>query len=102
VGGLLVAFVFLPDFKDQRWKDIRRRAARARRAHSTTGDAGAASAQRRLEAAAEGGESCWRRNRWVYWLLWTLCAVASLFFFLFLPLYIWLARLPPLSCPAVP
>lgn len=102
LGGLLVSFLFLPNFKDQRWRAIKRRASRARQEHARTGSATVAAAQRSLERDAAADMSCWRRHRWVHYLVWTVSIIACLFFFLFLPLYIWLVRLPALQCPTPP
>ncbi len=83
LAGLFVSFLFLPDFKDRRWRRARRATRRLtgrqwpRHPARTTPElpGGHAMLQR----------SCWGRNPVAYWLVWLLCAGVMLFFFAALP-----------------
>lgn len=91
VGGAFVSFLFLPNFRDRRWKAARRLARRRGQAHLLPQEG-------TPEYAASA--SCWRRHRWLYVLVCCVCALVTLFFAAGLPLYLWLQRFPNVSCPA--
>lgn len=89
LGGLFVSLAFLPNLKDQRFKALRRLAKRQ--------------FGQRLPRAAPGEHaSCWSRNRCLRGFCLAVCALAVLFLFVALPVWIWVFQLPKLSCPALP
>ncbi|KAI8466169.1 MAG: hypothetical protein J3K34DRAFT_434709 [Monoraphidium minutum] len=88
LGGLFVSFAFLPNLKDRRFRAMRRFAKR------TWG-------HRLPRAAPREHKSCWRANRWLYWLCMAACGAAVLFLYVALPVWIWVWKLPRLECPVV-
>ena len=83
-----MSFAFLPNLKDRRFKAMRRVVKR------TWG-------HRLPRAAPREHKSCWRNNRWLYWLCMAVCLAAVMFLYVALPLWIWLWKLPRLTCPVV-
>jgi hypothetical protein len=100
IAGLFVSFMFLPNLADRRWKAARKLAARfSNTLHTRLSFGGSAPA---APLPVDGQvQSCWRRNAWVYWLVWLLSALVILFLFLALPVYLYVVRMPNLQCAAL-
>eukprot|EP00879_Flechtneria_rotunda_P023461 GHRR01024817.1.p1 GENE.GHRR01024817.1~~GHRR01024817.1.p1 ORF type:complete len:190 (+),score=35.48 GHRR01024817.1:384-953(+) len=102
VTGLVVSFMFLPNLQDRRWKAARKVAERIghsiydRISHS--GLAGLHYEQSGQHTMLDRTQSCWRRNPWLYWLLWILSALVIVFMFAGLPGFLWLFVMPHLQC----
>ena len=103
-AGLFVSFTFIPNLQDRRWKAARKFAARV----STTLHTRLSFGGTQLAAPApltdpEAGQSCWRRNAWLYYIIWGLSALVMVFLFVVLPVYVYMVRVPNLQCtPLVP
>jgi len=98
VSGLVVSFLFLPNFHDRRWRAARRLARRVDKYHAGVDSRNPSSGS--LPVVEEVEPSCWRKHMWAYVILWSMSATVVLFFFAGLPIYLWVQMLPNLSCPA--
>lgn len=97
-AGLFVSFMFLPNLADQRWKAARKLAARVSTTIHTRLSFGGTHAVPTDMPVVEQGQSCWRRNAWLYYLVWVISAVVMLFLFVGLPVYVYVYRMPSLQC----
>jgi type VI protein secretion system component VasF len=96
-AGLFVSFMFLPNLADRRWKAARKLASRVSTTlHTRLSSFGGSPAPLPVEHVA--GESCWRRNAWLYYLVWLVSACIMLFLFVGLPVYVYVFRMPNLTC----
>lgn len=96
-AGLFVSFMFLPNLADRRWKAARKLAARVSTSiHTRLSFGGTHAAAAALPVEHE--QSCWRRNAWLYYLVWLISAVVMLFLFVGLPVYVYVFRIPSLEC----
>lgn len=101
-AGLFVSFMFLPNLADRRWKAARKFAARVSTSiHSrwSHGGGGLPVDSSGVVAADDDTRSCWRRNAWLYYLVWMLSVCVMLFLFAALPIYVYKFRVPTLHCP---
>lgn len=96
-AGLFVSFMFLPNLADRRWKAARKLAARVSTSIHTRLSFGGQSAGP-AALPVEHAPSCWRRNAWLYYLVWFISAVVMLFLFVGLPVYVYVFRMPGLAC----
>jgi membrane associated rhomboid family serine protease len=104
--GLLAAFLFLPNFKDRRWRAARRVAKRLGRAlpgiKSGSGNGGGGDGSTNgggLLAATASAPSCWRVRRPLFRAVAALSVSSVVFLMVALPVYAWTSLLPGLSCP---
>ena len=117
--GLFAAFLFLPNFKDRRWRGARRVAKRLGRAFpAAVGGSGGGGGSSAADGGDGGGSaqgggaeqrghlgglaasaSCWRVRRPLFRAMAALSVATVVFFMLALPLYAWTSLLPGLTCP---
>jgi hypothetical protein len=109
-AGLTVSFLFIPNLADRRWKSARKLAARVSTSlHARWSHNGSTSVASTTSSAAAGlphampqhEQSCWRRNAWLYYVVWLLSACVILFLFAALPVYVYKVRMPALACPSL-
>lgn len=99
-AGLFVSFLFIPNLADRRWKAARKFAARVSHTIHTrlSSFGGTQPTAAPLGAPADAGQSCWRRNAWLYYLVLALSVLVMLFLFVALPVYVYTIRMPKLQC----
>jgi len=101
-AGLFVSFMFLPNLADRRWKAARKFASRVSTSLHTRLSFGGVAAPLPT-TPVDQGQSCWRRNAWLYHLVCVLSVLVMLFLFVALPVYVYTMRMPSLQCtPLVP
>eukprot|EP00878_Enallax_costatus_P043421 GHUV01051397.1.p1 GENE.GHUV01051397.1~~GHUV01051397.1.p1 ORF type:complete len:181 (+),score=29.94 GHUV01051397.1:295-837(+) len=99
VAGLFVSFIFLPNFRDRRWRSARKLAYKV---YGTVGRlSGGGNQRHQAPHWVEKMQSCWSRNAWLYWCLWVLSVLVIIAFFAGFPAYVWVLRMPTTHCPAL-
>lgn len=89
LAGLCMAYIFLPNIKDNKWRQVKRRKKRM---------ANGELPQQWLDRNSEAYQSFWTKHNWLYLSIIGFAVSTTLVIFVAFPIYVYTTKLSGLVC----